>query len=160
VHSSAPVPRSTPPPAWKTCTVMDSSALVSRLDDRAKWPISTAGNKAGSGKSESQDCRLTPLANEFRLGNLFALREIALIWLANRLDEGLVKYLPSQGIAASWPARERVLVGLTGGPEGEVLIQRASRILSRVNGGDLFAVHIRSSGGQAGEPTQALGAQR
>jgi two-component system sensor histidine kinase KdpD len=100
------------------------------------------------------------LANEFRLGNLFALREIALIWLADRVDEGLAKYRASQGITASWPARERVVVGLTGGPEGEVLIRRASRILSRVNGGDLLAVHVRSSGGQAGESTQALEAQR
>lgn len=93
------------------------------------------------------------LANEFRLGNLFALREVALIWLADRVDEGLAKYRASQGITASWPARERVVVGLTGGPEGEVLIRRASRILSRVNGGDLLAVHVRHSAGRpAGSP--------
>jgi two-component system sensor histidine kinase KdpD len=90
------------------------------------------------------------LANEFRLGNLIALREVALIWMADRVDEGLVKYRASQGITANWPARERVVVGLTGGPEGEVLIRRASRILSRVNGGDLLAVHVRLSDGQSG----------
>ena len=100
------------------------------------------------------------LANEFRLGNLFALREVALIWLADRVDEGLTKYRASQGITANWPARERVLVGLTGGPEGEVLIRRASRILSRVNGGDLLAVHVRHSDGRPAESPRALEAQR
>ena len=38
------------------------------------------------------------LANEFRLGNLFALREISLIWLADRVDEGLAKYRANEGI--------------------------------------------------------------
>jgi two-component system sensor histidine kinase KdpD len=69
------------------------------------------------------------LANEFRLGTLFALREVALIWLADRVDEGLAKYRASEGITTNWPVRERVVVGLTGGPEGETLIRRASRIL-------------------------------
>ncbi|MET3919455.1 two-component system sensor histidine kinase KdpD [Arthrobacter sp. UYEF20] len=100
------------------------------------------------------------LANEFRLGNLFALREVALIWLADRVDEGLAKYRASQGITANWPARERVVVGLTGGPEGEVLIRRASRILSRVNGGDLLAVHVRLFDIRPGESPLALEAQR
>lgn len=99
------------------------------------------------------------LADEFRLGNLFALREIALIWLADRVDEGLAKYRASQGITASWPARERVVVGLTGGPEGDALIRRASRILSRVNGGDLLAVHVRRPGRRTGEAAEVLAAQ-
>jgi K+-sensing histidine kinase KdpD len=99
------------------------------------------------------------LANEFRLDNLFALREVALIWLADRVDEGLAKYRASQGITANLPVRERVVVGLTRGPEGEVLIRRASRILSRVNSGDLLAVHVRRSNGQPGESPLALEAQ-
>ena len=98
------------------------------------------------------------LANEFRLGNLIALREIALIWLADRVDEGLAGYRKDQGITATWPARERVVVGLSGGPEGELLIRRAARILSRVNGGDLLAVHVRRAEGSVSEP--ALEAQR
>lgn len=100
------------------------------------------------------------LANEFRLGNLAALREIALIWLADRVDEGLAEYRAVQGIRARWPARERVVVGLSGGPEGEVLIRRASRILSRVSGGDLLAVHVRRADSVAGESLQAMEVQR
>ncbi|HAG60380.1 MAG TPA: histidine kinase [Arthrobacter bacterium] len=100
------------------------------------------------------------LANEFRLGNLSALREVALIWLADRVDEGLAKYRAREGITANWPARERVVVGLTGGPEGEALIRRASRILSRVNGGDLLAVHVRVSESRLGEMPRTLEVQR
>lgn len=100
------------------------------------------------------------LSNYFRLGNLTALRELALLWLADRVDEGLARYRAEQGIEASWPARERIVVGLTGSPEGEVLIRRGARILNRVSGGDLLAVHVRSADGLAEESPQALEAQR
>jgi two-component system sensor histidine kinase KdpD len=102
----------------------------------------------------------TALANEFRLGNLFALREIALIWLADRVDEGLAQYRAREGITATWPARERVVIGLGGGQEGEALIRRASRILSRINGGDLLAVHVVPPGRQTAEEPQILTDQR
>ena len=38
------------------------------------------------------------LANYFRVGNLSALREIALLWLADRVDEALERYRADQGI--------------------------------------------------------------
>lgn len=100
------------------------------------------------------------LANYFRLGNLTALRELALLWLADRVDEGLARYRAENGIEASWPARERIVVGLTGGPEGEALIRRAARIITRVSGGELLAVHVRASDGVSTEQPQALETQR
>lgn len=57
------------------------------------------------------------LANYFRVGNLAALRELALLWLADRVDEGLGRYRADHGIDATWPTRERVVVALSGGPE-------------------------------------------
>src|SRR6476620_1624315 len=77
------------------------------------------------------------LSNYFRVGNLTALRELALLWLADSVEEGLARYRAENQIEESWPARERIVIGLTGGAEGEVLIRRAARILKRVNGGDL-----------------------
>ena len=59
------------------------------------------------------------LANYFRVGNLTALRELALLWVADRVDEGLPRYRAEHRIAAAWAARERVVVALTGGREGE-----------------------------------------
>ena len=87
------------------------------------------------------------LANYFRIGNLSALREIALLWLADRVDEALERYRADEGIAVAWPARERVVVAVTGGPESETLLRRGARIATRAAGGDLIACHVRSSEG-------------
>ncbi|MDQ6739096.1 MAG: DUF4118 domain-containing protein [Actinomycetota bacterium] len=116
--------------------------------------------RLGAGKIYAPEKVDAALANYFRLGNLTALRELALLWLADRVDEGLARYRAAQGISASWPARERVVVGLTGGPEGELLIRRAARILTRVSGGDLLALHVRPSDGVMEESPAALEAQK
>ena len=58
------------------------------------------------------------LSNYFRPGNLTALRELALLWVADRVDEYLQQYRGEHGIPSTWQARERIVVGLTGGPEG------------------------------------------
>src|ERR1017187_9057066 len=71
------------------------------------------------------------LTNYFRTGNLTALRELALLWLADKVDEGLQRYRAAHDIHGIWEARERVVVALTGGPEGETLIRRAARIAAR-----------------------------
>lgn len=89
------------------------------------------------------------LSNYFRVGNLTALRELALLWLADRVDEGLQRYREEHGIAGVWEARERVVVALTGGKEGATLIRRAARIAARSSGGDLLAVHVTRGDGIA-----------
>ncbi|WP_406180214.1 ATP-binding protein [Streptomyces sp. NBC_01006] len=101
------------------------------------------------------------LAHYFRVGNLTALRELALLWVAGRVDEALQTYRSEHGIGGVWETRERVVVALTGGPEGATLIRRAARIAARSAGGDLLAVHIaRSDGLAAGASSAALAGQR
>ncbi len=100
------------------------------------------------------------LGNYFRVGNLTALRELALLWLADKVDEQLDRYRSQQGIAATWEARERVVVALTGGPEGETLIRRAARVAARSKGADLLAVHVARSDGLAGADPAQLARQR
>jgi two-component system sensor histidine kinase KdpD len=100
------------------------------------------------------------LGNYFRVGNLTALRELALLWTADKVDEGLQRYREQQGITGTWEARERVVVALTGGPEGETLIRRAARIAARSTGGDLLAVHVSRSDGLTGASPANLAAQR
>src|SRR5215472_14895143 len=100
------------------------------------------------------------LTNYFRSGNLAALRELALLWLADKVDEGLQRYRAEHHITGTWEARERVVVALTGGPEGETLIRRAARIAARSSGGDLLAVHVTRSDGLTGADPAALAAQR
>ncbi|HLI39827.1 MAG TPA: DUF4118 domain-containing protein [Streptosporangiaceae bacterium] len=100
------------------------------------------------------------LNNYFRPGNLEALRELALLWVADKVDEGLQRYRAEHGIQATWEARERVVVALTGGPEGETLIRRAARIAARSSGGDLLAVHVTRADGLTGASPAALARQR
>lgn len=101
------------------------------------------------------------LSNYFRPGNLTALRELALLWVAGRVDEALQKYRSEHGIGRVWETRERVVVALTGGAEGETLIRRAARIADRSAGGDLLAVHIvRSDGLTGGASSASLAHQR
>ncbi|WP_240677840.1 DUF4118 domain-containing protein, partial [Actinacidiphila soli] len=100
------------------------------------------------------------LSHYFRIGNLTALRELALLWVAGRVDEGLQKYRSEHSIGGVWETRERVVVALTGGPEGDTLIRRAARIADRSAGGDLLAVHIARSDGLADASPAALARQR
>jgi two-component system sensor histidine kinase KdpD len=100
------------------------------------------------------------LANYFRVGNLTALRELALLWTADEVDEALQRYRAQHDIAGTWETRERVVVAITGGPEGETLIRRAARIAARSAGGDLLAVHVTPSDGLTGASPAALAHQR
>jgi two-component system, OmpR family, sensor histidine kinase KdpD len=100
------------------------------------------------------------LTNYFRAGNLTALRELALLWLADKVDEGLQRYRAEHNITSTWEARERIVVALTGGPEGDTLIRRAARIAARSSGGDLLAVHVTKSDGLTGADPANLARQR
>ncbi|MFC3980227.1 DUF4118 domain-containing protein [Streptosporangium jomthongense] len=100
------------------------------------------------------------LSNYFRVGNLTALRELALLWVAGKVDDQLDRYRAEHGIAGTWEARERVVVALTGGPEGDTLVRRAARIAARTKGADLLAVHVTRSDGLNGTDPAHLARQR
>ena len=95
------------------------------------------------------------LANYFRPGNLAALRELALLWVADRVEDSLQQYLEDHGIEGTWETRERVVVALTGAPGGDVLIRRAARMAQRSHG-DLLGVHVRPSDGLAARSSAML----
>ncbi len=104
------------------------------------------------------------LGNYFRVGNLSALRELALLWVADRVDESLEDYRRRHGIANPWETKERVVVALTGAPGGENLTRRAARIAQRTHG-ELIGVHVQTDDGltdrdQAGPPSALLESHR
>ena len=88
------------------------------------------------------------LANYFRVGNLSALRELALLWLADRVDDSLHEYRERHGITKPWETRERVVVAMSGAPAGRHLIRRAARIAERTKG-ELIGVHVIDGTGLA-----------
>ena len=89
------------------------------------------------------------LANYFRPGNLAALRELALLWVADRVDDALEEYRERHGITEPWETRERVVVAITGAPSADALVRRAARIAQRAHG-ELLGVHVRADDGLVG----------
>jgi two-component system sensor histidine kinase KdpD len=110
--------------------------------------------------SEKVDAALT---NYFRPGNLSALRELALLWVADRVDDSLQDYRERHGITRPWETRERIVVALAGATDTEHVVRRAARMASRAKG-DLIGVHVVADTGLArgaGEPDVAtIAAQR
>jgi len=100
------------------------------------------------------------LSNYFRPGNLTALRELALLWVADRVDEYLKQYRSEHRVSKIWGSRERIVVGLTGGPEGRTLIRRAARLAEKGAGGEVLAVYIASSDGLTAASPKELAVQR
>jgi len=102
----------------------------------------------------------TALGNYFREGNLTALRELALLWVADRVEEGLDRYRAQHGIKGTWAARDRIVVALTGNPEGKMLLRRGARIAGRVAGRTLIAVHVVRSDATVGTSATEIERQR
>jgi len=100
------------------------------------------------------------LSNYFRPGNLTALRELALLWLADRVDAYLQEYRSEHRVSAIWGSRERIVVGLTGGPEGRTLIRRAARLAEKGAGGEVLALYISRSDGLTSASPKELAQQR
>jgi two-component system, OmpR family, sensor histidine kinase KdpD len=104
-------------------------------------------------KPENIDASLT---SYFRVGNLTALRELALLWLADRVDDQLDDYRRAHRIHETWPAKERIVVAVTGGPESETLIRRGARLAQRAAGSELLAVHVIATDGLRGAAERQL----
>lgn len=89
------------------------------------------------------------LAHYFRTGNLVALRELALLWVADQVDVALQRHRHDEGTGEVWEARERVVVAVTGGPESATVLRRAARIARRTGSADLLCVHVLRGDGLA-----------
>jgi two-component system sensor histidine kinase KdpD len=99
------------------------------------------------------------LGNYFRQGNLTALRELALLWVADRVDEELHDYRERHDIAGPWETKERVVVSLTGAPGSAVLVRRAARMAMRTKA-ELVGVHVRTDDGLTGTGSDGLARNR
>ncbi|MEU5226802.1 ATP-binding protein [Streptomyces toyocaensis] len=100
------------------------------------------------------------LSNYFRPGNLTALRELALLWVADRVDEHLNEYRSAHRVSKIWGSRERIVVGLTGGPEGRTLIRRGVRLAEKGAGGEVLGLYISRSDGLTAASPRELAVQR
>jgi two-component system, OmpR family, sensor histidine kinase KdpD len=79
----------------------------------------------------------------FRLGNLTALRELALRRTAERVDEQMQTYMQAHAIPGPWPAGERILVCVSPSPLSPRLVRAARRMADRRHA-EWMAVYVET----------------
>lgn len=111
------------------------------------------------GNVYSADVVDAELADFFRVGNLTALRELVLSWLADRVEENLDAYVAEHLIADAWETRERIVVALTGADGADTVIRRAGRLAARTKA-PLIGVHVVATTGLGASEGPILDAHR
>jgi two-component system sensor histidine kinase KdpD len=86
----------------------------------------------------------TAANNFFRVGNLTALREMALRLTAERVDHQLQNYMQIKGIAGPWKSSERLMVAVGPSPFSEQLIRWTRRMAYNLEA-DWLAVYVETS---------------
>jgi two-component system sensor histidine kinase KdpD len=81
----------------------------------------------------------------FRMGNLTALREMALRRAAERVDEQMRAYMETRAIPGPWPAAERLLVCVSSSPLSERLVRAARRLADELSA-EGFALYVETPG--------------
>lgn len=83
------------------------------------------------------------IKNFFRKGNLIALRELALRRTADRVDAQMREYRADESIQQVWQAKDRLLVCIGPGPEGEQLVRVSARLAASLKA-DWLAVYVET----------------
>lgn len=81
------------------------------------------------------------LSNFFRLGNLIALREMALQRVTRAVDRNLDDYVKRKNLGAHWTVAEKVAVCISASPQARDLIARGAR-LAEALGAELYVLHV------------------
>jgi two-component system sensor histidine kinase KdpD len=79
--------------------------------------------------------------NFFTLGNLTALRELALRRTADRVDDQMADFLRAQSIEGPWETSDHLLICVGGEPGCEAIVRAGSRLATRLNA-SWVALHI------------------
>jgi len=90
----------------------------------------------------------------FRVGNLNALRELALRRTADRVDDQMRDYMQAQAIPGPWPTTERIMVCVSPSPFSTRLVRATKRRADRRNA-PWVAVYIETPAHERlSEPTR------
>lgn len=91
-------------------------------------PVDELVQRLREGKVYIHEQASTALEHFFRKGNLIALREIALLFVAQRVDAQMERYREAHRIGSVWPAAERILVCVSPSPLSVKLVRGAKRM--------------------------------
>jgi two-component system sensor histidine kinase KdpD len=101
--------------------------------------------RLAEGKVYSSERSQRAIQNFFRLGNLTALREMALRLGAERVDRQLRDYMQTESIRGPWKSGHRLVLGLTASPHAVQLIRWTRRIAFTMQA-NWIAVFVERSG--------------
>jgi two-component system sensor histidine kinase KdpD len=121
--------------------LLDEAAEIRLVD----IPPEDLLQRLNEGKVYVPDKAAVALRKFFQPGNLIALRELSLRRTASRVDGQMRAYMEAKSITGPWPAGERLLVCVSGGPSSEKLIRTTRRLADELNSSWL-TVYIETTG--------------
>lgn len=107
-------------------------------------PAEELRNRLADGKVHTAERAETAAATFFRVGNLTALREMALRLTAEHVDHKLQDYMQVKHIAGPWKSGERLLVAVSASPFSEQAVRWTRRIAYNLDA-PWLAVHVETS---------------
>ncbi|MFD2334144.1 histidine kinase [Cohnella sp. GCM10020058] len=99
------------------------------------------------------------LGSFFKIGNLIALRELALRELADDVDERLEAWDRNASLRGQWRRQEVIFVCVDAGPRAERLIRRGFRIAHRLKA-EWHVHYVQRGSASGGEPGKRLNTLR
>lgn len=124
-------------------TVPDSILDRANEIELVDLPPEELRKRLTAGKVYLGENKQAAATNFFREENLTALREMALRYTAERVDQDLRDVMSAKRIHGTWRTRERMLVGVSASPFSESLI-RWTRAAARRTNCPWYAVHIHN----------------
>ncbi|NJL59947.1 MAG: sensor histidine kinase KdpD, partial [Desulfobacteraceae bacterium] len=88
----------------------------------------------------------TAASRFFKQANLLALRELALRYAANRVEDDILTYKKAHGVKGAIPAGSKLLVCVSGSPSSQELIRITHRYADELRS-EWFAVYVQSPQG-------------
>ncbi|TLN12295.1 sensor histidine kinase KdpD, partial [bacterium] len=119
--------------------VMDKAAVIEVVD----LPPEELLQRFRAGQVAAPELSLSAAEKFFRLGNLTALRELALRRAAGRVDAQMRAYMHSKDIPGPWAAGEHLMVCVSSHPLSERLV-RAGRRLAGDLKADWVVVYVET----------------
>lgn len=81
------------------------------------------------------------LENFFQRGNLSALREMLLNFVARKMDAELLNFMRAKAIPGTWPVSERLIVCIAASPYAKQLVRKAYSIAQQMHA-EWYAVYV------------------
>lgn len=88
----------------------------------------------------------TAVSRFFKNANLLSLRELALRYTANRIEDDILAYKKAHGVKGAIPAGSKLLVSVSGSPSSQELIRITHRYADELRS-EWFAVYVQSPQG-------------